>query len=127
MNLRQEDEMSPDVLQRAAKALVEMDTDGLVALYADSFVFEDTSTGDRITSKGDLLGYFKRLFSMPAVNFTEVSFFSDGERGAGKWTWNGRSLKTQQAFSIRGASLFELQGDRIKTEIIFYDPRAVYL
>lgn len=119
--------MSTDVLQKAAKALVEMDADGLVALYADSFVFEDTSTGDRITSKSDLKDYFERLFSMPGVNFTEVSFYSDGERGAGRWTWNGRSLKAHQAYSIRGASLFELQEDRIMTEVIFYDPRAAYL
>lgn len=115
------------VLQKAEQALLEMDAGTLVSLYAGAFVFEDTVTGERITTKEALEAYFERLFSLPQVSFTQVSFFSMGDRGAGRWTWNGRSLKADQAYSIRGASLFKLQGDRIKEEIIYYDPRPAFL
>lgn len=118
--------MSSDVLSRAEKALASMDTKSLVSLYADDFVFEDTSSGDRITTKEDLRAYFDRLFSMPDVTFSEVSFFNIVDRGAGQWTWRGSSLQSGQAFAVRGASLFKLEGDSIKEEVIFYDPRSAY-
>jgi hypothetical protein len=89
-------------------------------------VFEDSSTGEMITEKDKLKEYYERLFSMPDVSFSEVSFISLGEDAAGMWTWGGNSLKSGQIYSIRGASLFELAGDRIKKEIIFYDPRSAY-
>jgi steroid delta-isomerase-like uncharacterized protein len=116
--------MSNDVLRRAEKALVDMDADALVSLYAEDFVFEDTAAGDRITDKERLKDYFERLFQMPDVSFSDVEFFNLGESGAGRWTCSGNSLKSGQPYSIRGASLFRLQGDRIKEEILFYDPRA---
>ena len=118
--------MSDDVLHLAEKALVDLNTDALVSLYADDFLFEDTSSGDRITDKEELRRYFDRLFSMPDVNFSEVSFCHIGNKAAGRWTWYGSSLQSGQEYKIRGASLFELEGDRIKEEVIFYDPRSAY-
>jgi steroid delta-isomerase-like uncharacterized protein len=118
--------MAIDVLRQAEKALVALDTKALVSLYASDFLFEDTSSGDRITDKDELKAYFNRLFSLPDVNFSNVNFFGLGERAAGQWTWGGSSLQSAQRYSIRGASVFKIEGDRIKEEIIFYDPRSAY-
>jgi steroid delta-isomerase-like uncharacterized protein len=118
--------MAIDVLRKAEVALAALDTKVLASLYADDFLFEDTASGDRITEKDELIAYFDRLFSLPGVSFHDVSFFSLGERGAGQWTWEGSSLQSGQPYSIRGASLFRIEGDRIKEEIIFYDPRTAY-
>jgi hypothetical protein len=118
--------MSDDVLQLAEKALVALDAEALVSLYADEFLFEDTSSGDRITDKKELNVYFDRLFSMPGVNFSDVSFYHVGKKAAGRWVWGGRSLESGQEYKIRGASLFELEADRIKEEVIYYDPRSAY-
>src|SRR3990170_8904151 len=100
--------MPSDVLRQAEKALVSLDADTLVSLYADQFVFEDTSSGTRISTREDLKAYFDRLFAMPDVKFSEVSFFSKGDRGAGQWTWGGRSRQSGEPFAVRGASLFKL-------------------
>ncbi len=118
--------MSTNVLEEAEKALVGLDVEKLVSLYADEFVFEDTSTKDRITDKDHLKKYFERLFSMPEVSFSNVFFFALGDRAAGEWTWSGNSVQNGMAYSIRGASLFIIDGDAIKEEKIFYDPRDAY-
>ena len=118
--------MSSELLQQAEKALVALDAEALVSLYADEFVFEDTCSGNRITDKKELKAYYDRLFSMPDVYFSDVSFYHMGKKAAGRWTWGGSSPKTGQEFKIRGASLFGLEDDRIKEEVIFYDPRSAY-
>ena len=118
--------MSNDVLHLAEKAFVNLNTEALVSLYTDDFLFEDTSSGDRITDKEELRRYFDRLFSMPDVYFSDVSFYHMGKKAAGRWTWGGSSLQSGQEYKIRGASLFELEGNCIKEEVIFYDPRSAY-
>ncbi|MDR7492537.1 MAG: nuclear transport factor 2 family protein [Armatimonadota bacterium] len=117
--------MSGTVLELAEKALVALDSIGLASLYADDFAFEDTSAGIRITTKDALIAYFDRLFAWPDVRFSNVSFFTAGDRGAGQWTWEGKS-QSGARFTIRGASLFRLKGATIAEEIVFYDPRPAY-
>jgi hypothetical protein len=116
--------MTSNVLDLAEQALVALDAKRLVSLYADEFVFVDTSSGEYITDKKQLKKYFDGLFALPAVRFSDVSFFRCAERGAGQWTWSGKSLKTGQHYAIEGASLFVLGEDRIIEERIFYDPRS---
>ena len=119
--------MEVEVLKRAEEALVSLDAEELVSLYADDFVFEDTSSGDTVTNKKELREYFERLFSLPEVGFSNVTFFRYGDCGAGEWTWSGRSLGSGKEYSIKGASIFSLGEDAIKSESIFYDPRKVYV
>ncbi|MDQ7850127.1 MAG: nuclear transport factor 2 family protein [Armatimonadota bacterium] len=118
--------MSTTVLELAEQALVALDSIGLASLYADDFAFEDTSAGVRITTKDALIDYFDQLFAWPDVKFSNVSFFTAGDRGAGQWTWEGKSTQSGTPFTIRGASLFKLKGSTIAEEIIFYDPRPAY-
>jgi steroid delta-isomerase-like uncharacterized protein len=118
--------MTVDILERAAAALTALDTDALLSLYADDFSFEDTSSGECINDKERLREYFRRLFLLPRVRFSEVAFFRCGDLGAGEWTWSGLSLESNQPYSIRGASLFTLDHERITREVIFYDPRNAY-
>ena len=114
---------SNELLRQAEKALIDLDAEALVAAYAPEFVLEDTASRNRITNKSELRAYYDRLFSMPDISFSNVSFFSMGERAAGQWTWCGRS-KSGQKFAIRGASLFKLGEDGIREEILFYDPKS---
>ena len=118
--------MKTDVLRRAEEALISRNAAALVSLYSDDFVFEDTSAGELLTEKEALRDYFDRLFSLPAVHFSNVSFFSCGEHGAGEWTWSGKSLESGAEYAVRGASLFVLGEEQIVRETIFYDPRPAY-
>ena len=111
------------ILRQGEIALIKLDAEALVALYAPDFLFEDTASGNRMTNKSELRAYYDRLFSLPDVSFTDVSFFSMGEKAAGQWTWCGRS-QSGEKFAIRGASLFKLGEDGIREEILFYDPRS---
>lgn len=115
--------MPTSVLDLAEDALVALDSQGLVSLYASEFTFEDTSAGLRIDTKEALIDYFDQLFALPNVKFSNVSFFAAGDRGAGQWTWEGKSGQSGTPFAIRGASLFRLKGATIAEEILFYDPR----
>jgi len=119
--------MEVEVLKRAAEALVSLDAEELVSLYADDFVLEDASSGNTITNKKELREYYERLFSLPEVRFSDVTFFRCGDCGAGEWTWSGRSLESGKDYSIKGASIFGLGEDEIKSESIFYDPRKAYV
>jgi len=118
--------MATSVLTLAEKALVNLDANALVSLYGHPFLFEDTSAAIRIDTKEELRAYFESLFQWPHVRFTNVSFFSIADRGAGQWTWLGRSRSSGTPFSVRGASLFKLAGQAIEEELIFYDPREAY-
>jgi hypothetical protein len=115
-----------EVLRCAKQALDGLDSEALVACYAPKFLFEDTASGERITNKLDLLAYFNRLFTLPNVSFSNVSFFSLGERAGGQWVWGGSSLESGTQYAVRGASLFRLGTDGITEEIIYYDPRKAY-
>ncbi len=117
--------MSPDHLQRAAKALQELDVEGLVVLYADPFRFEDPALGQVITDREELRAYFTGLFGLPDVTFSDVEVFACGDRGAGRWTWSGTHPRTGARFTIQGASIFELRPDGIARETIVYDPTPV--
>ncbi len=116
--------MTPDHLQRAATALQALDVDGLVALYADGFRFEDPSAGQVITGREELRAYFTALFGSLDASFSDVQFFGDGDHAAGCWTWSGTNARTGRPFAIRGASIFELGPGGITRETIFYDPAA---
>jgi ketosteroid isomerase-like protein len=113
-----------DVLSKAEQALEALDAEALVSLYADNFLFEDTSFSLRITDKAELRSYFDSLFSWPEVTFSNARYFGHGQRAAGEWTMGGLSRVSGEPFSIRGASLFKIEGGKITEEIIFYDPRA---
>ncbi len=102
-------------------ALQALDAEGLVALYADPFTFEDPASGEVITEREDLLGYFTALFSSPDVGFSDVEVFSCGDRGSARWTWSGTNRHGHR-FAIRGASIFEIGPEGISRETIFYDP-----
>lgn len=116
--------MAPDHLQRAAAALQALDADGLVVLYAAAFRFEDPALGQVITGHEELRAYFAALFGSQDASFSDVEFFGDGDRGAGRWTWSGTNPRTGRRFAIRGASIFELGPEGITRETIFYDPAA---
>jgi len=98
-----------------------------VSLYADDFVLEDISSGNTITYKNELREYYERSFSLPEIGFSNVTFFRCKDCGAGEWTWSGRSLGSGKDYSIKGASIFGLGEDEIKSESIFYDPRKAYV
>lgn len=109
-------------MDAAASALEALDAESLVGLYVHGFVFEDPAAGLAISTREELAAYFKALFSMPDVAFSEVTFFRCGNRAAGTWLWSGTNRRGEP-YSVRGASVFDLAEGGIRREVVFYDPR----
>ncbi len=107
-------------LDRARAALEGLRALEIVECYADPFLFEDAQSNERITDKDALAAYFKALFALPGVRFTDVRVL-EGERSAAlEWTWHGQK-RYGAAFAIRGASVIELEGGKVARETIYYD------
>jgi steroid delta-isomerase-like uncharacterized protein len=112
-----------DIFQRVTAALESLDTETLVSCYADEFLFEDIPSNEVITNKEELRAYFQRLFSLPNVRFSNASFFACEDKGAGEWIWSGTKPSSGVEFSVRGASIIELQDGKISRETLYFDPR----
>ena len=112
------------LLSQAERALVGLDAEALVGLYAPKCLLVDIPSGIQMTERSALKSYYDQLFALRDIAFTDVSFFSVGDRAAGEWTWRGRSSKSGNEFAIRGASLFKLSEEGIIEELLFYDPRS---
>ncbi len=119
--------MSTKVLQDAKEALEGLNTDKIIKIYADEFLFEDTSSKLSIKDRKALVKYFQRLFTMPQVSFTEIRIFEADRFAVIEWTWGGVSHNSGEPFRVRGASVIELSGGKVWRESIYYDPMPALL
>lgn len=115
--------MSADLLKRAKTALESLDVEHLLSCYAEEFIFEDIPSNEVVTHREELRAYYQRLFSLPDVQFSQVSFFLCEKRAAGEWIWSGTNPKSGAEYSVKGASIIELRDGKIGRETIYYDPR----
>jgi len=115
--------MPANVLQEAKAALEGLNSDKILELYADQFVFEDTPAKLLITDRKKLGEYFQQLFSLPEVSFSDIQIYEADSFAAIEWTWSGVKRTTGEAFRVRGASIIELEGSKVRRESIYYDPR----
>jgi hypothetical protein len=117
--------MSTHTLLDVKKALEGLNTDKILEIYAERFVFEDTPAKLLITDRKKLGEYFQQLFSMPEVSFSDIKIFEAVRFAAIEWTWGGVSRTTGAPFRVRGVSVIELEQGKVKRESIYYDPRPV--
>ena len=75
--------MPGKVLGRAERALRDLDSDTLVSLYADTFLFEDTSAGLRIETKQGLREYFELTLRVAQRQVLGRSLFRHGRQRRG--------------------------------------------
>jgi steroid delta-isomerase-like uncharacterized protein len=122
--LREVTKLSGNIIANAVKALENLDTKKIVGCYCDDFKFEDLPSNQVITDRENLRAYYEQFFSLPDVRFSGIKTFGDDKYAAIEWTWSGRKGDKGEEYSIRGASIIEIQGGRIKRETIYYDPRA---
>ena len=111
------------VLQETKEALEGLNTDNIIKIYAESFVFEDTPAKLLITDRKSLKEYFQRLFSLPEVSFSDIKIYEADRFAAIEWTWGGVSRTSGESFNVRGVSVIELEWGKVRRESIYYDPR----
>jgi steroid delta-isomerase-like uncharacterized protein len=120
----------PPVLQEWAAAWSELD-DGtrLAALYSDDATHEEVPSGTIFTGPEAIGGYAQSHFAaFPDVALDLTSAFRSGDWAAAEWVYGGTYTGSLpglpaggQPFSVRGAAIFELQGEKIRRSASYFD------
>ena len=115
--------MTAIVLLDAMVALEGLNTDKIIEIYADEFLFEDPSSNERITDRTSLRKYYQQLFSLPEVNFSDIKILEAEHFATVEWTWGGVSGITGELYRVRGVSVIELSNGKVIRESLYYDPK----
>jgi steroid delta-isomerase-like uncharacterized protein len=99
-------------------------------LYADDAVYEDVPDGTAFHGREAIRkSYAEDLSWATDFRCEVVSVMVLGPRGTLEWVWSGTQTgdipgllpATGRAFSVRGASVFEFEGGRIKKQSNYFD------
>ncbi len=115
--------LSEEDLRKYAAAWNAHDIERVMTYFTDDATYEDVALGLVNTGKPQIREFARSMFdATPDINFEVVSLIVAGDRIASEWgmtgTQTGPSMtglpSTGKPFSIRGASVGELAGDKIK-------------
>jgi steroid delta-isomerase-like uncharacterized protein len=104
------------------------DVDAMLRGFTSDAVYEDVPMG--VVNRGiDNLHVFAEqvLARVPDISFELRSTFADSERGVAEWIMRGtRELPGRVAvpFEVRGVSIFEFAGDKIRRCSDYWDMGA---
>jgi steroid delta-isomerase-like uncharacterized protein len=93
-----------------------------LSLFTDDCTYEDVATGATMHGKAELAQFYQLgRNAFPNFKFELTSSFRAGNRAGAEWIASGTHRgdlpelpATNKTFSLRGASAFELQGDKVK-------------
>ena len=105
------------------------DIEKLLVTFTDTFRHEDAGAGVVSHEREELRKFAKRLQeSFPDGAYTITSFMLDGDRASIEWTFVGtqtgklRGLPaSNRRMSVHGASMFELDGSKIRRQTDYWD------
>ena len=105
------------------------DLDRVVRLLTPDAVFEDVTMGAVNRSAAEVRAFGQGFISgFPDVTFTATSRFANGARGGAEWVMRGTHKAdlpgmpaTGKGVEIRGASIFEFAGDKIRRCTDYWD------
>ena len=110
------------------------DTDKLLSLFTDDFVYEDVTLGAVHNGKAELKGFADTLFTVfPDFKVELASGFIAGNWAGAEWTMSGTQKgdlpeipATGKHFSVRGSTICELLEGKIKRNSDYWD-RVTFL
>jgi hypothetical protein len=118
--------MTAKILIVAKRALEGLYIEKILEIYADKFLFEDTSSMQSITTRTSLRTYYNQLFNLPGVCFSDIGIFESDHFAAIEWTWSGLNLLNDNIYHVRGVSIMELSEGKVSRESIYYDPKTAF-
>jgi steroid delta-isomerase-like uncharacterized protein len=112
-----------------ANAWSSHDVDKLLALFIDNCVYEDVTFGVVTRGKSELRGFAEATFkAIPDFNMEVTSRSVAGDRASMEWVMTGTHKgdfpglpATGKRFSVRGASIVEVQGAKIRRVSDYWD------
>ena len=120
----------PPLVAEWAAAQTAHDPDRFVALCTDDVTHEEVVAGfTPVRGKGEVRAYLAGLFAaFPDVTVTPETGFVAETWGAVQWTFAGTRTgatspvgETETGYTLRGASLWELEGGKIRRSTGYYD------
>jgi len=105
------------------------DVPRLLALFTDDVIYEDVTMGAVNRGPAQLRAFAEGFFSgFPDVTFELQSSSSDGVGGSAEWIMRGTHRgdlpgmpATGKRVEVRGASIFEFSGDKIRRCSDYWD------
>jgi len=105
------------------------DMNGLLTLFTEDVIHEDVTMGVVNRGRAELRAFGEGFFSgFPDVTFELRSSFADGTSGGAEWVMRGTHRgdlpgmpATGKRVEVRGASIFEFAGDRIRRCSDYWD------
>jgi steroid delta-isomerase-like uncharacterized protein len=123
--------MDPRFFDAYLEAWTEHDVDAVLDWFADDCVFEDLPLGRVARGKAELAQLAEEMFAgCPDIHFNSERVPVTGASGryAGEWTmtgtheWDSPGLPaTHKRFSVRGASVGELEGTKIRRNCDYWN------
>jgi steroid delta-isomerase-like uncharacterized protein len=117
------------VLDAWATAWTSHDIDKVLALFTDDCIYEDVAMG--VVNKGQkqLRDFGSNYFAtFPDVVLTLQTRFVAGSFGSAEWLMKGTQKgdmpgmpASNKVMSVRGATVYEFQGDKIKRNSDYWD------
>ncbi|HEV2663032.1 MAG TPA: nuclear transport factor 2 family protein [Ktedonobacteraceae bacterium] len=100
----------------------------LLSLFTDTCVYEDLPLGVHAHGKAELEQFYQRTHTnFPGFKYELTSLFVAGDRAGAEWvmtaTFQGDlpESSTNRNISVRGASAFELQGNKLQRCSDYFD------
>ena len=115
-------EKAQRVIHELIVAISSHDVEKLAALFTEDCLYEDVALGSVMRGREALkTGYGNLFASIPDFKLALESLFIADNWVGSEWVMTGTPT-TGKSFSIRGASISELQGGKIKRNSDYYDP-----
>ncbi len=117
------------VLNEYVQAWAAHDVEKIVSFFADDGVYEDVGVGVVNRGKAAIRAFVSEGFrTFPDFDVKLTGVFVAGQRAASEWIMTGTHLgdspglpATGKAISIRGASMIEFAGDKIRRDSDYWD------
>jgi len=115
-----------------AKFLTSHNTDGFLSLFTDDCVYEDVALGVVNHGKNELRVFIEGIFAaFPDFGIDLTYWFVANDRAAMEWAFYGTHHgdlpgmpATHKAFSVRGATVAELDQAKIRRNSDYWDVSA---
>jgi steroid delta-isomerase-like uncharacterized protein len=120
---------STDLVQKNFAAWNAHDADRVASLYTDDVIYEDVAFGLTARGHAEMRKMAADFFaSVPDLKLEVVSSTSMGNHGSVEWVFSGTDVglfKTGKKFSVRGASVYELRGQKFSANRDYYDSASL--
>jgi steroid delta-isomerase-like uncharacterized protein len=118
-----------DIAQAWIAAWNSHDPDAVLALFTDDAIYEDVTLGVVNHGSAELRGFAEGFFTaVPDVKFDLVNSSVSGNHGFIEWVSSGTDVGiygTGKQISVRGATIIDLQGDKISRNSDYYDSATI--